>query len=105
MINQSDSRSRSVIAIVVGFLVTLGLNILAFIASKLQHPLLSSALIWPNTFLQCLTPLHNIGTAERPIMEGTPLNFLAFMASVPFAWLIYSLIAYVWLRARKRDVV
>jgi len=105
MFNQLDSRFRSVIAIVVGFLVTLGLNILAFTASKLQYPLLSSALVWPNTFLQSLTPLHNIGTAERPTMEGTPLNFLAFFAGILLAWLIYSLIAYVWLRSRKRDVV
>jgi len=37
-------------------------------------------------------------------MEGTPLNFLAFIASIPFAWLIYSFFAYVWFSSRKRNL-
>jgi hypothetical protein len=109
MIVQSGSRiqvllKRAAIAIVLGFLATLGLNVLAYIADHLGYSLLSSVLIWPNALLQSLIPLHNIGTAERPIMEGTPLNFLAFIASIPFAWLVYSCIAYAWLYSRERHV-
>jgi hypothetical protein len=107
MISQSGPRSRTLlkrilIAIGVGFVATLGLNVLAFFADRLDYRFLSSALIWPNTLLQSLAPLHNIGTAERPIMEGTPLNFLAFIASIPLAWLVYSCIVYVWLYSQKR---
>lgn len=107
MISQSGHRSRTFlkrafIAIGVGFVATIGLNVLAFFADGLAHPFLSGVLIWPNTLLQSLAPLHNIGTAERPIMEGTPLNFLAFIASIPLSWLVYSFIAYIWLHARNR---
>lgn len=107
MISQSSPRSRTLlkrafIAIGLGLVATFGLNVLAFFADGLEHPLLSSVLIWPNTFFQSLAPLHNIGTAERPIMEGTPLNFLAFVASIPLAWLVYSCIAYIWLHSRNR---
>lgn len=108
MMSQPDTRYRMLlkragVAIAVGFLVTLGLNSLAFVADKLEYPLLSDALIWPNTFLQSQVPLNNIGTAEKPIMEGTPLNFLAFIASIPLSWVIYSCVAYFWLSTRKRN--
>ena len=89
---------------VLGLLATLALNVLAYVADYLGCPLLSNVLIWPNALLQSLIPLHNIGTAERPIMEGTPLNFLAFIASIPFGWLVYSCIAYAWLYSRERQV-
>jgi hypothetical protein len=90
---------RVFIAIAVGFLATLGLNVLAFVADTLGCALLSSVLIWPNTLLQSLTPVYNIGTAERPVMEGTPLNFLAFIGSIPLSWLVYFLITYIFLSA------
>jgi hypothetical protein len=110
MIGQSGPRSgarlkRVGVAVVMGFLLTLGLNGLAFSTGNLGYPLLSKMLIWPNTLLQSLIPLNNIGTAERPIMEGTPLNVLAFIASIPLAWFVYFCIAYVWLASRKRSIV
>lgn len=46
--------------------------------------------------------MYNIGTAERPVMEGTPLSFLAFIASIPLSWLVYSIFAYICLCALKR---
>lgn len=108
MINQTGRRSRpllkyAAISILVGLAATLAFNVLAFLADSLHYPFLTSALIWPNTFLQSLVPLHNIGTAEKPIMEGTPLNFLAFIVSIPLAWLVYSVIAYVCLHVRSRN--
>lgn len=106
MIDQSNRRStkrikRALIAIAVGFLATLALNVLAFVADKLGFPLISSLLIWPNTILQSLTPMYNIGTAQRPVMEGTPLNFFAFIVSILMSWLVYSLITYVFLSTLK----
>ncbi len=93
-------RTRLLIAIGAGLLATLGLNVLAFVADNYDFASISNALIWPNTLLQSLTPAQNIGTAAKPVFEGTPLNFLAFVASIPFAWLIYSSLAYLYLSIR-----
>jgi hypothetical protein len=92
---------RAFIAIAVGFLATIALNVLAFVADKLGWPFISSVLIWPNTILQSLTPMYNIGTAQRPVMEGTPLNFFAFIVSIPMSWLVYSRITYLVLSTLK----
>jgi hypothetical protein len=107
MIVQSGSRlqgllKRVTIAIVLGFLATFGLNVLGYVADHLGYSLLSNVLTWPNALFQSLIPPHNIGTAESPIIVGTPLNFLAFIASIPFAWLVYSCITYAWLYSREQ---
>jgi hypothetical protein len=59
-------------------------------------------LLWQNTLLQGFAPLGNMGTPEHPIYEGTPLNFLAFLASIPLSIIIYSLVAYAALSIARR---
>jgi hypothetical protein len=59
-------------------------------------------LSWPNTLLQSFVLPHNIGTAEKPFYEGTPLNFAAYIASIPLSVFVYSLVAYLFIRHRER---
>lgn len=89
----------------IGIGITLFLLILAFVADALGFPTLSRSLFWQNTLLQnlCLTP--NIGTPEHPFYEGTPINFLAFVASVPLGFFVYGLAAYVVLRWKSDEYV
>ena len=63
---------------------------------------LAQMLFWQNGLLQHLAPCFEIGTPEQPFCEGTPLNFIAFIASIPLGVLIYSTIAFVWFRFRAR---
>ncbi len=43
-----------------------------------------------------------MGSPEHPVYEGTPLNFLAFLASVPLGIVIYSVMAYAALSMVRR---
>lgn len=90
------------IAIAIGVVVTLTLLGLAFAADAAGHHGIASALFWHNSLLQSLMPLNNIGTAAHPVYEGTPLNFLAFCASIPLGVFIYGVTAYVALRSVRR---
>jgi len=74
---------------------------LAFVAANANLDGLAKILFWQNSLLQSLAPLGNIGTAEHPVYEGTPLNFLAFLASIPVGIIVYSLFAY-WALHRMR---
>jgi len=56
---------------------------------------------WPNTVLQALVPAPNIGTPERPLLEGTPVHYLAFLASFPLGLLAYSVLAFRVLSLRN----
>ena len=82
-------------ALLIGLSLTAGLLGLSFVAADAGLDSLAKGLLWPNTLLQSLAPLGNVGTPERPIYEGTPLNFLAFFASIPLAFVIYTSAAYV----------
>lgn len=86
------------LAIVIGIAVTLALLGLAFAADAVGHPGIARALFWNNGILQSLVPLNNIGSVAHPVYEGTPLNFLAFCASIPLGFVIYGAAAYVALR-------
>jgi hypothetical protein len=48
-----------------------------------------------------LIPAPNIGTLDHPLYEGTPLNFLAYLASFPLAVIFYAFVAYLFLRRLK----
>jgi len=52
--------------------------------------------------LQAAVPLNSIGTAQEPVYEGTPLNLIAFVASIPLGFIIYGVAGYVALRFRQR---
>ena len=88
-------KKRIFLALLIGLVLTAGLLGLSFVADDAGLDSLASVLLWPNTLLQSLAPLGNIGTPERPIYEGTPLNFLAFFASVPLGFAVYTAAAYV----------
>ena len=45
-------------------------------------------------------PGFNIGTAEHPVYEGTPVQIIAAFAGIAMSALFYILLAYVWLRWR-----
>jgi hypothetical protein len=86
---------RIVFALAVGVFVTVAT---AAVASALTSEAAREVLFWPNTVLQYLVRAPNIGPPDHPLYEGTPLNFLAFIVSFPFAISVYSAVAYVFLR-------
>jgi hypothetical protein len=89
---------RIIFALAIGLLVTI---VTAAVASALSWDSARELLFWPNTVLQYFVPAPNIGTPDHPACEGTPLNFVAFLASFPFAVIIYSAVAYAFLRYLK----
>jgi len=92
------------IAVLIGTAVSFAFLGLSVYADELGFGFLAKVFAWPNTFLQLLVPPHNIGTAERPFLEGSPLNDLAFVASIPFGALLYGLPAFMWLQRRTARV-
>jgi hypothetical protein len=89
---------RIFLAIVIGAFVSI---VTAAVASALTFDSAREVVFWPNTLLQYWVQTPNIGTPDHPIYEGTALNYLAFLLSFPFAALIYSALAYVYLRCLK----
>jgi len=85
---------RILLAIGLGILIT---AVTAGAAFALSSESVREVLFWPNTVLQYLVPAPNIGPPDHPVYEGTPLNLLAFSASFPFAVIVYSAVAYVFL--------
>jgi hypothetical protein len=95
------SRAKTVaIAIGIGIVVTAILEAASYWVDSLGSEWLARTLGWPNSLLQALVPCNNIGTAERPLCEGTPLNLLAYFLSFPVAIAVYSFVAYVLVRRR-----
>ena len=89
---------RIIVALAIGVFVT---ALTAAVASALSSDSAREVVFWPNTLLQHLAPAPNIGMPDHPLYEGTPLNFLAFAASFPFAVVVYGAVAYVFLRRLK----
>jgi hypothetical protein len=95
------SRSfRFLAALGIGVLLTATLEGAAYCAFEINAKTLARVLSWPNTVLQSLIPCLNIGTLERPVCEGTPLNLFAFIVSIPLGVATYSAIAYFLLQRR-----
>jgi hypothetical protein len=93
---------KALIALAIGTVLRLALLGLAAAADSAGLAGLADTLFWQNGLMQYFAPLQNIGTPERPIYEGTPINFLAFLASIPLGIVIYSLAAYVALQGFRR---
>jgi hypothetical protein len=94
-------RSRSAcfgIATAVGVLLTAVLQGTSYLAYESGFEFLSYALNWPNVALQSLAPCNNIGTTEQPLCEGTPVNYFAYLVSVPVGAAVYTFIAYLLIR-------
>jgi len=92
---------RVLLAILLGVVATGAFIGLAFVADYAGLDGLAKVLFWQNSLLQTFAPLGNIGAAERPIYEGTPLNFLAFLASIPVGIIAYSALAF-WAIGRSQ---
>ena len=90
-------------SIAIGIVVTLILLASAFGFDAIGYPQVSRIVFWQNDLLQSLVPLHNIGTEEQPVYEGTPLNYLAFLASIPFGFVVYGLGAYGLLKIKHKS--
>ncbi len=86
---------RALFAVCVGILVTLLLLGAAFVADSAGLESLAGALFWQNTLAQSFVPLGNIGTAGHPIYEGSPLNFIAFLASFPIGVAVHGAAAFI----------
>ena len=89
---------RSFISIAFGVCITLLLLAFAFGADAMGHPNVARILLWQNELLQSVVGGLNVGTLANPVYEGTPLNGVAFILSIPFGFLIYSLAAYFGVR-------
>ena len=86
------------IAIGVGIAVAAGLQAASYWAYQFTDERLAHILNWPNAILQSLVPCNNVGSGEQRVCEGTPINVLAYIASLPIGVAVYSFIAYVSLR-------
>ena len=91
-------------ALGIGVAITALTSTLSFFAFRAGSELTGEILYWPNTLMQSFVPVHNIGTPEHPLYEGTPLNIAAFAASFPLAVLLYGTFAYLFLRRRQRHL-
>jgi hypothetical protein len=94
MVKSFSMLRKILFAALAGLVITILLTLASYVADTLGARTASKLLFWPNTLLQTLVPLHTIGKLEKPIYEGTPLNFLAFIASFPFAILFYGIGAF-----------
>jgi hypothetical protein len=58
-------------------------------------------LSWSNTLLQSMVPPVNIGTEAKPVYEGTPLNYAAYVLSYPLSIAVYTFVAYLLIRSSR----
>jgi hypothetical protein len=74
------------------------------------HGAFTKFVLWPAILLVGLVPRHNIGTADKPFYEGTPIHLLAAYLGFVLSLILYSGIAYAllaWIqrgRAHRRDL-
>ena len=87
----------------IGTLATVLTAAVSHLASTRDAESTSEILFWPNTLMQSLVPLHNIGTPEQPFYEGTPLNVAAFFISFPLGIFVYSVLAYILVTRWQRN--
>jgi hypothetical protein len=59
-----------------------------------DHPTLANILFWQNWALESLVHHPNLGTPSHPWLEGTPVDYLAYIASYPVGLVIYSFLGY-----------
>lgn len=88
-------------AVVIGALLMSVSTAGAYVANSAGAELATKLLSWPNTLLQNTIPCVDIGSAERPLCEGTPLNFVAYLVSLFLGATVYAAIAYFWLLRRR----
>ncbi len=75
-------------SVVIGIGISALLQVLALIAYKAGHPLVTQLLDWPNTVIQAA------------VSDGSSVNLLAYFASLPLGVAVYGIGAYVFLKGR-----
>lgn len=84
----------------IGTILTIVFTGTAYYAHEAGLETATSILSWPNTLLQNLITCNNMGTVEQPFCEGTPLNVIAYVASLSLSVAVYATVAYVLIRRR-----
>lgn len=65
---------------------------------------LLAVLFWPAMVLGRMVPSNNIGTAERPVFEATPVNAIAGLLGMLLGILFWGFMAYLavrWIEGRR----
>jgi hypothetical protein len=57
---------------------------------------------WQGYLLQNLIPAPNVGTAEHPIYEATPIHVAVFFLGIPVGVVVYSLLSFAVLSIAGR---
>ncbi len=94
-------------ALGIGIATTMLFTLASYVADKMGLASLSNLLFWPNSLLQTAAPCFPVATdgTGRTICEGTPLNFVALLASFSLSIAAYSAMAFFILRPRARRAV
>jgi hypothetical protein len=97
----APSRARLVfLAITIGIAISAVLQVLALVAYQNGLVMITRILDWPNTLVQAAIACAPDGSADQQSCEGTPLNVLAYFASLPLGAAVYGAVAYIRLRKR-----
>jgi hypothetical protein len=79
-------------SIVIGVGISALFQVLALVAYKAGHPLVTRLLDWPNTLIQAA------------VSDGSSVNLPGYFASLPLGVAVYGVGAYLFLRSRIRQV-
>jgi hypothetical protein len=93
---------HALLALLAGTGITLVLLGSSWFAYDRGQTKVSRVLYWQGAALQTLAPHPNLGTAEDPIYEGTPVDAVFYFAGIPAGIFVYSLLAFVFLRYARR---
>lgn len=93
---------RWLLSVLCGLLMTGVLTVIAFSEGTSRET--ARILLWQVTLLARAVPHGNIGTAEHPVYEGSPLDLVPVFVGVPLAVPIYTLATYsgLWTVAKLR---
>ena len=87
--------NRWLMSFIYGVCITILLTIAGFsLSSDGGWSLPTKVLLWQATLLAYGIPHPNIGTAQHPIYEGTPLDLIPVFIGIPLGVPIYTLISY-----------
>ena len=76
---------------------TLGilLTVFGFVAAcAARGTCLARVFYWQGYLLAHWLPAPNIGTADRPLYEATPIHVMAFFMGIPVGVVVYSVLAF-----------
>jgi hypothetical protein len=71
---------------------------------EVQPSTFARIVLAPVPWVVGLVPSHNIGTADHPVYEGTPVLFAAALAALPLCAAVYTAAGYVLLTLIRRRV-